>query len=88
MGRRKTSYEPGMVDLVAEIAWTNPWFGTILGLVLLGGALINCWLHSSDTGIDSLSAHLISLLLVILGISGLLVSILGFLRDFVSRRWK
>lgn len=87
MGRRSRGREPGLAEVVVDLAWANPLVGAGVSVVfLVVASVIETFQGSHATPLD-IVRPLIGMLLGIIGFAGLIVSAVGFVRDaFVGRR--
>lgn len=76
--RRRQSDDPGVVDLLLEIAKHSPVAGAVLGLILCGGAAYLIW---GNPKLVMGLAPIFGLLCGLLGLMCLAVAIVGFVRS-------
>jgi len=83
MGRRKSSQEPGLLDMVLGIAWASPLAGVFVStMLLLVASVIRATCSSTEVPMTFVGA-----MLAMVAIAGLLVSGIALLRDVIIGRW-
>ena len=91
MGRRRRrgqshDTEPGLIEVLIELAWLSPLWGAVASLVLLiAGAIVRGYPYEPN-GYGRIGGMLIGLALLLIGGMGLLVSGVAFLRDLIRGR--
>lgn len=83
MATSRRRNKSGIVEDVVEIAWACPPVGAVLSLaMLLAAYMVHGWPVTPGAGFE-LAAPLMATLMAMLGVVGLLVSTVGFLRDLL-----
>lgn len=86
MGRRRQSREPGILEMVLDIAWASPLAGVVVSIVLLVIASVMNAAFSSAPMPMGLVGPLMALMFALVALGGLLVSGIAFLRNLFLGR--